>query len=477
MKDSGQQVISRRQYLLCVVGLGLGSVLVGQLFAQTFTTLHHFNGHTDGANPQAGLFLSDNILYGTTTYGGTTSNGTIFAIHTSGESFINLYSFTALSAPIPFGANFDGAEPFAGLILSGRTLYGTAAYGGSSGGGTVFALNTDGSGFRTLYNFTGFSDGAQPFGGLVSSTNTLYGIDSGNAVFEVNTDGTGFAILYSLVTAYNPKAGLISNGNALFGTTYNGGSSRTDYGTVFTLNIDGTGFIIVHSFTGGKGGAYPRCGLMLSGSTLYGTTYGGGSSGSGTIFKVNTDGTAFSVLHSFSALNFTTKGAINNDGANPVAGLVLSGNTLYGAASAGGPWGEGTLLSIAIDGTGFTILHNFTARPSAPYTNSDGAFPASALVLSAGTLYGTAYYGGNSGHGTVFSLSFGSLNPPHLTIIPLGLKVFLSWATNSPGFTLQSTTNLLSAAWSTVSGAVVLDGQNTVTNPLSGTERFFRLFQ
>src|SRR5690348_10904569 len=112
-----------------------------------------------------------------------------------------------------------------------------------------------------------------------------------------------------------------------------------------------------------KGGAYPRCGLMLSGSTLYGTTYGGGSSGSGTIFKVNTDGTAFSVLHSFSALNFTTKGAINNDGANPVAGLVLSGNTLYGAASAGGPWGEGTLFSIAIDGTGFTILHNFTARP------------------------------------------------------------------------------------------------------------------
>jgi hypothetical protein len=59
----------------------------------------------------------------------------------------------------------------------------------------------------------------------------------------------------------------------------------------------------------------------------------------------------------------------------------------------------------------------------------------------------------------------------------VGLNVVLSWPTNSPGFTLQSTTNLLSAAWSTVSGAVVLDGQNTVTNPLSGTERFFRLFQ
>ena len=70
----------------------------------------------------------------------------------------------------------------AGLILSGNTLYGTAVYGGSSGDGTVFAVNTDGTGFTTLHNFTatvyGQRDGAFPYAGLILSGNTLYGTAS-----------------------------------------------------------------------------------------------------------------------------------------------------------------------------------------------------------------------------------------------------------------------------------------------------------
>ena len=78
-------------------------------------------------------------------------------------------------------------------------------------------------------------------------------------------------------------------------------------------------------------GAQSEAGLILSGNTLYGTASNGGSSGNGTVFAVNTDGTGFTTLHSF------TDG---NDGANPGAGLILSGNTLYGTASEGGSFGR-----------------------------------------------------------------------------------------------------------------------------------------
>jgi hypothetical protein len=89
-------------------------------------------------------------------------------------------------------------------------------------------------------------------------------------------------------------------------------------------------------------------------------------------------------------------------------------------------------------------------------------------------LYGAAGSGGSFGNGTVFSLS---LPPPRLTIIPSGANVILKWPINAAGFTLQSTTNLISpAVWSTNSPAsVVVNGQNTVTNPASGTQNFFRL--
>ena len=79
---------------------------------------------SDGDYPYAGLILSGNTLYGTTAYGGSSGNGTVFAVNTDGTGFTNLHSFTARSVLIY--TNSDGADPHAGLILSGNTLYGTA---------------------------------------------------------------------------------------------------------------------------------------------------------------------------------------------------------------------------------------------------------------------------------------------------------------------------------------------------------------
>ena len=266
-----------------------------------------------------------------------------------------------------FTGGDDGAYPQAGLVLSGRTLYGTAYDGGSSYYGTVFAVNTDSTGFTNLYSFTGGSDGGNPTTGLVLSDDILYGKISG--VFAVNTNGTGFTNLYSLTSGNGggiPGAGLILSGNTLYGTTYFGGGA--DDGTVFAINTDGTGFTNIYGFTGydydqtNGDGAFPQAGLILSGNTLYGTTTFAGGGGNGTVFRVNTDGTDFTNLHNFATAAYGLLATYTNcDGASPQASLILLGNTLYGTAPEGGNSGYGTAFAVNTDGTGFTILHSLPA--------------------------------------------------------------------------------------------------------------------
>ncbi len=405
--------------------------------------------------------------------------GLMLAARATAQTFTTIYSFQG---------NGYGQAPSAGLVLSGTSLYGTAT-GVREGNligywsGTVFALNTDGTGFTNLAN--GLL--SCPLSGLVLSSNTLYGMGddwagdglpstSSFTMFALNTDGTGGTNLHTFVggsVGGNPAAGLILSGNTLYGTAVYGGSSGNgSYLTVFALNTDGTGGTNLYSSTGGSDGYRPVAGLILSGNTLYGTAEYGGSSGNGTVFALNTNGTGFTTLHSFTACDSST--GTNSDGAFPLAPLILSGNTLYGTASGGGSSGNGTVFALNTDGTGFTTLHSFTAAP--PYgTNSDGAFPLAPLILANNTLYGTASAGGTNGYGTVFSIFI----QPQLTLIPSGPYVILAWPTNYSGFTLQSTTNLgSSAVWSTNSSPpVVIGGDNVVISTASGKQQFFRLSQ
>ena len=278
-------------FLLPALIVGLGLILTGRVTAQTFTTLHNFTNE-DGAYPQAGLILSGKTLYGVTDAGGDFGSGTVFAVNTNGSGFTNLYIFTGGS---------DGAYSQAGLLLSGNTLYGVTGSGGISGSGTVFAVNTNGSGFTNLYSFTWGSDGAYPYDKLILSGNTLYG------------------------------------------TALEGGNFRA--GMVFAVSTNGSGFTNLYSFTGGSDGAYPYAGLILSGNTLYGVTGSGGDFGSGTVFAVSTNGSGFTNLYIFTA---TDANGFNNDGAYPEAGLILSGNTLYGTAIDGGTNGDGTVFSLTL---------------------------------------------------------------------------------------------------------------------------------
>ncbi len=444
-----------------VGGSGRYSTAGGEVFAVNTDGTGFTNWQGNGV-PLSGLILSGNTLYGTV-YGGWgvllegkwVFVNKVFAVNTDFTGLTNLYTFTTPvldndtnSPSYDSYTNIDGLQTQAGLIVSGNTLYGTATSGGIWGNGTVFAVNTNGTGFTTLHSFTAISghwgpnsDGAGP-NGLILSGNTLFGTASGGGssgngtVFAVNTDGTGFTTLHSFTATPN--------------------STNSD-------------------------GANPQAASILSGNTLYGTAYDGGSSGGGTVFAVKTDGTDFTTLHTFTVASpccgfLGSTGATNSDGAGPQAGLILSGNTLYGTASGGGSSGNGTVFAVNTDGTEFRNLHSFTATdPNTSFTNSDGAYPTAGLILSGNTLYGTAYGGGTNGYGTVFSIFI----QPQLTMIPSGPYMILTWPTNYSGFTLQSTTNIGSSAlWSTNSSPpVVIGGENVVINTMSGRQQFFRLSQ
>jgi len=207
----------------------------------------------------------------------------------------------------------------------------------------------------------------------------------------------------------------------------------------------------------------------------------GGTSGQGTVFKVNTDGTGFSKLYDGTGFS---RGRVSR--------LLLWGKSLYGTTSGTTPYcptcypwpNNGTVFALNTDGTAFTTIYAFSPVYYSDYldydTNSDGANPIGELISSGKTLYGTASRGGSLGGGTLFSIS----STPQLTIAPSAANLVLTWPTKYVGFdytgyALQSTTHLgSSAVWTTTSAApVVVNGQNTVTNPISGNQRFYRLSQ
>ena len=502
----------KKLILLPALIVALDLLAAGPAAAQNFKTLYSFTLATglsstgyslnsDGRNPYGGLAIEGTTLVGTANSGGDFGWGTVFILNTDGTGFMPVHSFsTETYIGNGITTNSDGGNPQAALVASGSALYGTASQLGSGGSGTVFALSLA-TGYAVLHPFTKLSapyysdgtntDGANPEAGLILSGNTLYGTaeyggtNGEGTVFRVNTDGSGFTNLHNFAAiphastknsdGANPIGGLVLSGSTLYGTAQNGGTNG--WGTIFAVEANGMGFTNLYHFADGSDGALPVAGFILSGNTLYGTTSYGGSSntGGGTVFAINTNGTGFTNLHSFTA---QVNGA-NGDGYAPRAGLVLLGNTLYGTASGGGTSGYGTVFAVNINGTGFVTLHSFSAvqtNSTGVPTNSDGTYPYGTLVISSNTLFGTAAFGGTNGDGTLFSLlALG----PELSIARSGTNVILTWPTNEPGFNLEYATNLVSpTAWNTnLPAPIVFNTNNTVTNPIAGTPRFYRLFQ
>ena len=379
------------------------------LFADVPVTILHSFGPGEGGFPDAGLTLSGSTLYGTTSNGGS-----MFSIGTDGLGFNTLHSF-------PTGSN-DGQLPNASLTLVDSTLYGTTTFGGSSNlNGTVFSFNTTTSAYQIVHNFTdAFSDGGGPYAGLTLLGSKLYGTTNsggtsgGGAIYSINSDGSGYNLAASMGAGSNsgvfPKAALTAVGSKLFGTTGQGGGPSS-VGTIYSFDPSTNSITYLHSFLSNDG-AFPDSDLTLNGTTLYGTASSGGAFNRGTIFSYDTATTAFNVLYSF--------GGIPNDGQTPDAGLTLVGSTLYGTTDAGGSLATGgTIFSINTDGSGYQIVHNFAGA------FTDGGSPQADLLLVGSTVYGTTLSGGGSGGGTIFALAVPEPASWSLSLLGIGSLVLL----------------------------------------------------
>jgi len=382
----------RREVAIAALALMLVFVFVAittqSAQAQTFTSIYRFTG-SSGDEPFAGLVQdAEGNLYGTTELGGGANLGVVFKIDTAGAETV-LHDFEG-------GA--DGQYPYAALVLDkSGNLYGTTSEGGSSNQGTVFRVDRAGN-EAVLHSFAGgTSDGCNPYGGLIEDkAGNLYGTtpecgaSSEGTVFKVTKKGKE-TVLHSFAGGSSdggyPFYGnlLMDKKGNLYGVTEVGGSSSE--GVLYKLSKSGR-VTVLYSFTGGTSdGCYPfGTPARDKKGDFYGTTETCGSTTAGTVWKVSKKGTD-TILHNFADAA--------SDGAYPFAGVVVDAKgNLFGVTQAGGASGAGVVYEVSKSGT-FTLVHSFSfSDGSQPFAgllqDATGALYGTTIVGgtdSAGTVW------------------------------------------------------------------------------------------
>ena len=307
-------------------------------------------------------------------------------------------SFAQYTKLLDFDGPTKGAYPYGSLYYDGTFLYGMTSTGGSAGLGTLFKIKPDGTGFAKLLDFSGTTNGSSPYGNLISDGTFLYGMTvNGGAnnfgtIFKIMPDGTGYVKLLDFAgttNGSNPWGSLITDGTFLYGTTFGGGSSSM--GTVFKIKPDGTGFSKLIDFAGLSNGRNPRGNLFFDGTYLYGMTSVGGSDNFGTLFKILPNGTGYVKLLNFDSIT---------NGRNPMGSVISDGTYLYGMTSGSGTNSSsnfGTIFKIKTDGTAYSRLLEFDGA-------AKGRRPYGTLYANGTTLYGMTFEGGVNNWGTLFKM-------------------------------------------------------------------------
>ena len=322
-----------------------------------YSDMLDFTGSANGNQPGGSLISDGVFLYGMTKDGGANNFGVIFKIKPDGTGYSKLYDFGS-------AAN-DGAWPNSSLISDGTFLYGMTTFGGASINGTIFKIKSDGTGYSKLYDFGSLAnDGNHPRGDLISDGTFLYGMtQQGGAngdgiIFKIKSDGTGYTNLFDFAGSLNgkqPGGSFISDGTFLYGMTYLGGTN--DSGVIFKIKPDGTGYTKLIDFAGSINGSYPDGSLVSDGTFLYGTTKLGGLNNMGTVFKIKPDGTGYSDMLDFAG---------SSNGSNPLSNLISDGAFLYGMTPNGGSNNLGTVFKLGVN-TGVTennVKNGFTIYPN-----------------------------------------------------------------------------------------------------------------
>lgn len=410
-----------RNIFYCFIAIiGLLLIQSNSLFAiPTFTKLYDFDDLVSGKYPYAPLLYNNGKFYGATNNGGATGGGMIYSINLDGSGFTVLRDMNSL----------DGVAITGKLCLIGNTLYGITEGGGTLGSGTLFRIDIDGSNFSVIRSFDLNNDGSTSEDGVVYDGMALYGVCSvggpsgDGTLWKVNLDGSNFTVLHNF--NYNSDQSspmtkpLISSG-ILYGTLHGGGNP----GGVYSINTDGTNFQLIHTFDGTTG-MHPVGGLTEIDNQLWGTCDEGGANASGVIYKIDKDGNNYTDIHDF--------GSFVGDYRGPsYCQLVNSGDYIYGSGTAGGA-ANGGFFFLFKDGTGYNVLHDLI--------NNEGSTPESAPILIGNILYGVVTNGGVNGNGTLY-------------------KMVLDY--NLPSVSLNAATNTNSNSFD-ISGDLLTDGGLTVS--------------
>ncbi|MBA4696885.1 MAG: fibronectin type III domain-containing protein [Legionella sp.] len=305
--------------------------------------------------------------------------------------------------------------PTGSLVETPYGVYGTTTGGGANGAGTVFKVSLADGNITVIKNFDNSITGAQPFGQLLlASDGNLYGTtigdgtNSNGTIFKVALPSEAFTVLASFdsTTGVQPSGSLAEVSGNLYGTTTNG-SGGTSFGTIFKFPLNGTSIIPVASFDANTGKpAYS--GLIYADGYLYGTTYDGGSGGSGIVFKIAPTDTAITVVGGLTQANAL---------GTYVGLLQVTDNNLYGIGYFGGVNSLGNIFKVSTADNAMTQVASFN-------TNT-GTGPLSTLIKgSDGDLYGTANSDGPNSAGTIYQLSLtnNTLAPISILGDPLGYQ-------------------------------------------------------
>lgn len=254
-KNPSRSLISDGTYLYGVTenggANGDGTIYRIKPDGSGFAVLMSFERLNSGMYPNGALYTDGTYLYGVTKAGGSSAtvavagHGTIFKIKKDGTGYVKLLDFE--------GQN--GSGPNGSLISDGAFLYGMTYQGGAMSAGTVFKIKPNGKGFSTLLEFTVTTNAWEPSGSLILSGNKLYGMSlyggdaSSGVVFKINTDGNGFKKLWEFSdskTGNFPYGNLLLLNNYLYGTTYNGGKYKG--GVIFKLDTASTSTLHAKSY-------------------------------------------------------------------------------------------------------------------------------------------------------------------------------------------------------------------------------------
>jgi uncharacterized repeat protein (TIGR03803 family) len=340
------------------------------------TVLHAFDPATDGNNGAPGVTeIPGDSLFGVCMGGGANDGGTLFSIRKDGTQFTVHHHFTSAT----------GMYPESKLVYFDGKLYGTTSQGGDFGYGVLYTINTDGSGYRVLYHFTAAGAAPNPAGNIaITSNGRIFGsysqfYSSGGLayrLFKVDTSGSNFQNFYSVdqrESGHFNQDILLTDDETIYLATATMG--RHD-GGVLNMADTATGGFSIHHFGYTPTGFRPASPLIRSVNKLYGVCTIGGITGNGVVFSTNIDGSAYTVLHEFS----------DAEGYQPHGRLrEASDGKLYGVCQYGGGGNRGCIYRLDKNGSNFQIVYNFPDL-------AQGYWPVGGLTEDGtGALYGITY--------------------------------------------------------------------------------------